>query len=92
MVDTSAPLMEELERAQAEVERLKRAIANGPCLQYGHTWASIGGCNAGCELGRNCVCSVPVHECTKCGDCDYGVNKWAEDERRDCRIERGVEP
>lgn len=69
-------LTEALESAKAEVLRIEREIAQGPCREYGHTWKSMGGCNAGC--GDDCSCSVPVHKCTKCGDCDYGDNADAE--------------
>lgn len=49
---------------------------------------SIGGCNCGCPDGQ---CSVPVHQCSRCGDCDYGQNEEATETRRHCaetRIER----
>lgn len=57
------------------------------CSAQGHDWKSRGGCNAGCD--DDCACSVPVHECTRCGDCDYGDNEEAEEVRRDCRMRRG---
>ena len=47
-----------------------------------HDWVSIGGCNAGCS--DFCCCSVPVHECSRCGDCDYGENDEAEEVRKNC--------
>ena len=37
----------------------------------------IGGRNAGCD--DDCRCSVPVHVCQKCGDCDYGDNADADE-------------
>lgn len=40
------------------------------CRTNGHTWKFLGGANAGCC--RDCACSVDVHECIVCGDCDYG--------------------
>lgn len=50
--------------------------------EAGHDWQSIGGCNAGCHA--DCVCSAPVHECSRCGDCDYGDNEDAKDVREKC--------
>lgn len=47
------------------------------CVHGDHDWQSTGGCHCGCEDGRSC--SVPVHECTRCGDCDYGDNDEARD-------------
>lgn len=77
-----AGLTNDLERARAEVRRIEREIAAGPCRQYGHEWKSYGGCNAGC--GDLCNCSVPVNVCSKCGDCDYGDNTEADKIRRSC--------
>lgn len=62
-----------------ELERivLRVAIEAGAtynCLLLGHVWVSTGGRNCGCEDG---CCSVPVHECEVCGDCDYGDNEEA---------------
>lgn len=48
----------------------------------GHDMQSIGGCNAGCH--DDCSCSVPVHTCTRCGYCDYGVNAYADEVRHGC--------
>lgn len=48
----------------------------------GHDWRSIGGANAGCD--DVCRCSVPVHQCARCGDCDYGENEEATEVRREC--------
>lgn len=65
------------------------ALAGGqhPCAMLGHKWVHIGGggCGCGCEDGG---CSVPVHECEVCGDCDYGDNAEADEIRARCR-ERG---
>lgn len=47
-----------------------------------HTWKHVGGANAGC--GLYCECSVPVHQCSICGDYDYGQNPEAEQVRRMC--------
>lgn len=50
--------------------------------EAGHDMQSIGGCNAGCD--PDCSCSVPVHTCTRCGDCDYGKNEEADRIRARC--------
>lgn len=76
-------LAEQLAAAQSEVDRVKRAIAHATCREIGaHDWKSIGGCNAGCC--EDCGCSVPVHVCARCGDCDYGDNDEAENIRGRC--------
>ena len=75
-------LLTELERVEAEADRLRRQIAQGPCREYGHDWQFYGGANAGCGYG--CGCSVPVNICSKCGDCDYGDNEEAEEIRTEC--------
>lgn len=59
------------------------------CAALGHRWEFIGGKNAGCELGSDCWCSVPVHECA-CGDCDYGDNVEADEIRVRCAEDRDV--
>lgn len=51
--------------------------------ENGHDWRSIGGCNAGCHEDL-CSCSIPVHVCNRCGDCDYGYNVEANQIRADC--------
>jgi hypothetical protein len=56
------------------------------CSAGKHDWQFIGGCNARCEVGADCGCSIPVHECSKCGDCDYGDNTEADEVRRQCRL------
>jgi hypothetical protein len=59
--------------------------------EEGHDMHHIGGCNAGC--GPDCSCSVPVFECSRCKDCDYGRNEEAEFIRRKCLEGRaGIEP
>ena len=67
-----------------------RAVAEAgglhPCAVLGHEWAHIGGCNAGCD--EDCVCSVPVHECKFCDDCDYGGNDEADEIRARCSEDR----
>ena len=55
--------------------------------ERGHDWVSLGGCNAGRH--ETCGCSVPVHECSRCGDCNYGENAEAEQVRADCAARFG---
>lgn len=74
---------ERLDDLRAEVKRLERQIASAPCAEVGHDWRSLGGCNAGC--GEGCGCSVPVNECRRCGDCDYGENEEAAEVRKLCQ-------
>jgi len=81
-----ATLAEELAKAEARVQALKTAINQGPCLEYGHDWNSIGGACAGCS--NDCCCSVPVNVCSKCGDCDYGDNQEADQIKAECEKER----
>jgi ribosomal protein L29 len=83
---TGGGLAEKLDAARAEVARLERQAAAATCAEIGHRWVSLGGCNCGCEgNGREYGgCSVPVHECAICGDCDYGENHDAEEVRRRC--------
>jgi hypothetical protein len=59
------------------------ALAGGahPCASLGHIWEFSGGANCGCNGGS---CSVPVHECAACGDCDYGDNAEADQCRAEC--------
>lgn len=78
-------LLNELEKAEAHVAALRREIAAGPCHAYSHDWKHIGGRNAGCDDG--CNCSVPVHTCQKCGDCDYGENAEAVETIAECARE-----
>jgi hypothetical protein len=61
--------MDTLRRLIAEAS----VLAGGahPCMVLGHVWVHIGGRNCGCDGGG---CSVPVYECSACGDCDYGDN------------------
>lgn len=70
-----------LERLAAEAASL--AGGDHPCAILGHRWVSTGGCNCGCH--EDAVCSVPVHECEVCGDCDYGDNDEANDKRQRCQ-------
>lgn len=79
-------IRDELAEAEARVENLRRQIASASCADAGHDWRHIGGCNAGC--GNECCCSVPVHECVKCRDCDYGLNAEATLTRKRCQEDR----
>lgn len=73
-----------LDDAIATVERLRREVASATCAEVGaHDWRFIGGKNAGCDVD-GCGCSVPVHECRRCGDCDYGDNPEADRVLREC--------
>lgn len=56
--------------------------------EAGHDWQSIGGCNAYCHDA--CGCSVPVHKCARCGDCDYGQNGEADQVRANCAALHGA--
>jgi len=79
-------LVEKLAEIEAQAAQIRREIAQGPCREYGHTWRHLGGANAGC--GPDCGCSVPVHQCEKCGDCDYGDTPEADETRRRCLEDR----
>lgn len=86
----NARLIDRLEAARAEVARLEREAAAATCAEVGHRWVSLGGRNAGCH--KDCSCSVPVHECEVCKDCDYGDNQWARDTMADCLRVNGPFP
>ncbi|WP_017993919.1 hypothetical protein [Rhizobium leguminosarum] len=60
------------------------------CRENGHTWKFFGGANAGC--GRDCRCSIDVHVCVVCGDCDYGETEEADEIRAKCEEEYGPWP
>jgi hypothetical protein len=80
-------LAEQIDEARATLERLERLATAATCAELGrHDWQSLGGCNAGC--GKDCSCSVPVHECARCKDCDYGENADAGEVRRECADRR----
>lgn len=82
-------LAKQIEDAEAEVARLKRLAAQATCRELGrHDMVFLGGANCGCEDGS---CSVPVHECSRCGDCDYGDNYEAKETRRRCAESEDVE-
>lgn len=65
----------DLDRLIAEAQVL--AGGDHPCSILGHKWRHIGGRWCGCKDTETCGCSVPVHECDACGDCDYGENDEA---------------
>lgn len=71
-------LLTRLQAAKDLVAQLERECVAGPCREYGHEWRFLGGKNAGCGFD-GCQCSVPVYQCRKCGDCDYGDNEEASD-------------
>lgn len=83
---TKPILQKALEEAEAQLAAVKREIAQASCIEAGHDWKFIGGANAGCPRGGDCMCSVPVHECARCGDCDYGVNDEASDVINACEM------
>lgn len=79
-------LADKIEAAKAELARLERIAETATCSELGCDMQCIGGCNCGCPDGS---CSVPVHECTRCKDSDYGNNEEAADVRAMCKLERG---
>lgn len=82
-------LKDQLAAARAEVERLERIAATATCREIGCDMQFIGGRNAGCDVDDPgmCGCSVPVHRCSRCGDCDYGDTPEAAEIRRACKYE-----
>lgn len=82
----ASDLLRELEEAEARVLQLRQRITHSTCAEVGHDWKHIGGRNAACSRGRDCMCSIPVHECAKCGDCDYGDNEEAADTINGCDL------
>ena len=81
-VEKVAVLSDELAQAEARVDQLRRRVAASSCREVGCDMRFMGGCNAGCDDG--CNCSVPVHQCIRCGDCDYGDNPEANETRAQC--------
>lgn len=77
-------LADRIEAARAELMRLEHQALTATCAEVGHDWQSIGGCNCGCHA--DAACSVPVNECTRCKDSDYGDNAEADETRRQCRL------
>lgn len=76
-------LAEQIADAKAHLARLQQQATSATCSDLGHDWHSLGGASAGCCL--ECSCSVPVHTCRRCGDCDYGDNLEASSIRDRCR-------
>jgi hypothetical protein len=81
--DSSIFRVKTLDRLVAEAAVL--ADSKHPCTILGHLWVSTGGRNCCCDDG---ACSVPVHECSACGDCDYGDNEEADAVRAACAERR----
>ena len=79
-------LLKQLEEAKNLVARLQVQVKQLSCREVGHDWKFLGGRNAGCC--DDCNCSVSVHYCAKCDDCDYGDNAEAEEIRQKCLISR----
>lgn len=76
-------LADKIEAARAELARLERIAATATCRELGCDMVSLGGGNCGCH--EDACCSIPIHECSRCGDCDYGDNAEATEIRRVCR-------
>ena len=68
-----------------EIERIARVMHDFLSCRAGHDWRFIGGRNCGCDDG---ACSLSVHECRVCGECDYGDNDEAAQIKRDCKTQR----
>lgn len=77
-------LTEEIAEAEARVVALKQRAQAATCAELGHDWHSLGGCNCGCH--DEACCSVPVNECRRCGECDYGKNADAAETVRECKL------
>lgn len=75
-------LADQIEQARAALANLERQAVGATCAELGHDWKSLGGCNCGCH--PEAQCSVPVNECTRCKDCDYGDNADAQEIRQRC--------
>lgn len=67
------------------VARVMQESGHATCVG-GHRIVFRGGANCGCH--EHAHCSVPVHQCDVCGDCDYGDNAEANEKRRRCAQER----
>lgn len=70
-------------RTPPQWEALERQAKGATCAELGHDWQSVGGCNCGCH--EDAACCIPVNECARCKECDYGDNREAEEVRRNCR-------
>lgn len=71
---------------------LEKAIAAASCGEAKHEWKFIGCGGCCCDLGDGLFggCSLPVHECENCGDCDYGENEESEQIRTDCKARQSA--
>jgi hypothetical protein len=77
--------------AEAALALLKHQAKTATCAEMGeHDWKSIGGRNCGCGIWD--ACSVPVHVCARCGDCDYGDNDEAAEVVRQCLTDNPPTP
>lgn len=76
-------LADQIEEARNRLAQLERQAKHASCRDLGHDWRMIGGKNAGCGCD-GCGCSVPVNECVRCGDCDYGDNDEAVRTVKEC--------
>ena len=86
MIDSD--LQRDIDETLARLDMLKRRAATATCAQMGaHDMKSTGGANCGCPDG---TCSVPVNACTRCGDCDYGDNVGAREQRAHCAATRDI--
>jgi len=85
MTADTKSLSERLEEAKANLARLEREAASATCIDLGHDWQSLGGCNCGCH--ETAQCSVPVYICRRCKDCDYGTNQEAIEIRQRCALD-----
>lgn len=73
----------QLAEAEAKLAAIKRKIAAATCIDIGaHDWKFVGGRNAGCS--NDCGCSIPVYQCSRCGDYDYGDNPEAREKIAAC--------
>lgn len=79
----SGGLAAQIDAAKAELARLEQLAKDATCRELvRHDMQSVGGVNCGCH--EYAACSVPVHECTRCGVSDYGKNEDADEQRRSC--------
>ncbi len=69
--------------ARLVAEAIVLAGGEHQCAVLGHKWEFTGGVSCGCGSWEGC--SVPVHECASCGDCDYGDNAEADETRLRCQ-------
>jgi len=79
-------LRQQLKEAEDNIIFLRNKIARSTCEQAGHDMKFVGGANAGCC--EDCICSVPVHECSQCGACDFGDNEEARDIMSQCTLSK----